>query len=428
MVARVVFLGAVFFGFELIFLSYVVFLYHPSTTTTPGMIFYPRWKSTDTVNCSGPIATNVSESTQSLMVDDDTTNEDDSDVWFSTFLLILVPIRPSDIYARHLIRTTWFENFDNSTEDVVLRYAVGNRTMDADKRFELTEENGTYGDIIFVDSAEDVAALTNKTLALLKWANSHVNFSYFMKCDDDTYVFIDNMLDELRKRQTTTKLYFGKFLENGPIVRGNYKWADNDWDLGPVYLPFAMGGGYILSHDLVAALSENSHRLKWHINEDTAIGSWLSAFDYERRSDFRFCFLYKGHVKSLEECTAPYLAILLFGFSREELKMHFNHYHEQVNANENVTILTPPTEPPTKPAPTRRTHSRPRPTRKTVRIPTTKTTEGSTTKSTEKSTEKSTAKSTEKSTEKSTKKSTEKPKKSDASPQTFEEIPTNSLR
>ena len=426
MVARVVFLGAVFFGFELIFLSYVVFLYHPSTTTTPGMIFYPRWKSTDTVNCSRPITTNVSEYIEPPEVDnDDTTNDDDSDIWFSTFLLILVPIRPSDIYARHLIRTTWFENFDNSSEDVVLRYAVGNRTMDADKRFELTEENGTFGDIIFVDSAEDVAALTNKTLALIKWANRHVNFSYFMKCDDDTYVFIDNMIDELRKRQTTTRLYLGKFLENGPIVRGNYKWADNDWDLGPVYLPFAMGGGYILSHDLVAALSENSHRLRWHINEDTAIGSWLSAFDYERRSDFRFCFLYKGHVKSLEECTAPYLAILLFGFSREELKMHFNHYHEQVNANENVTILTPPTEPPTKAETTKRTHSRPRPSRRTIQRPTTKTTEAPTTKLTEKST----TKSTEKSTTKSTKKSTENPKKSDSTPLTPKEIPeTNSLK
>ena len=386
MVARVVFLGAVFFGFELMFLSYVVFLYHPSTMTSSEMIIYPRRMWTDTLNCSRSIPTNASENAQSPRVDE---MDDDSDIWFSTFLLILVPIRPSDIYARHLIRATWFEGFDNRTEDVVLRYAVGNRTMDADKRFELTEENGTFGDIIFVDSAEDVAALTNKTLAIITWAYQHVNFSYFMKCDDDTYVFIDNMIDELRTRPTTTNLYLGKFLENGPIVRGNYKWADNDWDLGPVYLPFAMGGGYVLSYDLVAALSENSHRLRWHINEDTAVGSWLSAFNYERQSDFRFCFLYKGHADSLKECTSPFLAILLFGFSREELKLHFNHYREQVNANESVTILTPPTEPPTTKAPPKRTHSRPRPTRRIIHKTTSKPAEASTTKPTKKSTENS---------------------------------------
>ena len=381
MIARLVFLGAVFIGFELMFVSYVMFLYHPSTMISPEPMLFSRSAPIDTLklNCSKP-----NDSTQSPRIEINTRAENgNSHIWFTTFLLILVPIRPSDIYSRQLIRSTWYKGFENSTEDVVLKYAVGSKNMDVDKRFELTEENGTYGDIIFVDTAEEVAALTNKTLALINWAHHHVNFSYFMKCDDDTYVFINNMITELRKRPTTTKLYFGKILENGPIVRGNYKWSDNEWDLGPVYLPFAMGGGYVISHDLVTALSENSHRLKWHINEDTSIGSWLSAFDYERRSDFRFCFLYKGHAKCLEECRSPYLVILLFGFSREELKMHFTHYFDQVNANVNVTILTPPTEKPTRPTPKRRA----RPTRKVTQKPTSATAETLTTKPTEKSVE-----------------------------------------
>ena len=348
MVTRVVFISAAFFGFELMFLSYLLFIYHPNLAAVPSGIFSARslsgYVESRVENCSRPanLTADKSRTAQlSTVVDKGGPN-----YWFSTFLLILVPVRPGDIYARQLIRDTWFDGFVNSSEDVELRFAIGNETLSVEKRFELTEENGTFGDIIFIPTAEDVAALTNKTLALMVWAHHHVNFSYYMKTDDDTYVFVKSILVELRKRPTTTRLYFGKILFNNPIVRGNYKWADNDWDLSPVYLPFAMGGGYLLSHDLISILSRNRQHLKWHINEDTAVGAWLSAFDIERRGDNRFCYCYKNH--DVKDCRMPYLAILLFGFTREELVKHFNHYHAQVLADvENVTLLTPPTDPPT---------------------------------------------------------------------------------
>ena len=349
MVARIVFLGAAFFGFELMFLSYVVFLHHPSVYSVPADVRFRKWASTPPeMNCSQPsnVSTDLqlSKNTKATMSEEVNT----FDIWFSTFLLILVPVRPQGIHPRQLIRDTWLKGFENRPEDVVLRFVIGNRSLEPDKLFELSEENGTHGDIVFVNASENsVAGLTNKTLALINWAHYHAKFSYWMKCDDDTYVFIQNLLDELRKRPTTTKLYFGKILVDSPIVRGTYKWADNDWNLAPVYLPFAMGGGYVVSHDLVAALSQQSSNLKWHINEDTAVGAWLSALEYERRSDDRFCFWWKGH--SLEQCKQPFLALLLFGFSRDELVLHFNHYYKQVSSNISVTLLTPPPGAPTMP-------------------------------------------------------------------------------
>ena len=152
---------------------------------------------------------------------------------FSTFLLTVVPIRPLDNQdsCRKLIRETWFEGFNNS-QDVALRFIVDTKAMESDKQAKLTEENGTFGDITFFDAKEDFNALTNKTLAFINWAHRHVKFSYLLKCDDDTYVFVKNMIVELKKRPTTTKLYYGIMYVNRKPKYGEKKWADDNWNLG----------------------------------------------------------------------------------------------------------------------------------------------------------------------------------------------------
>ena len=258
-----------------------------------------------------------------------------SDMWFSTFLLIVVSIRPWDRDSRQLIRDTWFEGFNNS-QDVALRFVVGTKAMEYDEQVKLIEENGTFGDIIFVDIKENFTALTNKTLALINWAHHHVNFSYLLKCDDDTFVFVKNMIVELKKRPTTTKLYYGIMDKNKRPLRGKKKWADNNWNLGYFYLPFALGGGYMLSHDLVSFLSQQSPRLMWHINEDTAVGAWVSVLDHERRSDGKFCFWWKEHATKLV-CDYPLLAFLLFHHTREDLDKHFHYFHE--HSNDSIAIF-----------------------------------------------------------------------------------------
>ena len=130
------------------------------------------------------------------------------DIWFSTFLLILVPSRPFDKDSRQLIRDTWFEGFNND-EDVTLRFVVGTKSMETEKIVKLTEENGTFGDKIFIDIKESYNALTNKTLALINWAHHHANFSYLFKCDDDTYAFVKNIIVELKNGQLLRSFIMG---------------------------------------------------------------------------------------------------------------------------------------------------------------------------------------------------------------------------
>ena len=263
----------------------------------------------------------------------DVENNHASDAWFSTFLLIVVPIRPSDQDSRQLIRDTWFEGFNNS-QDVALRFVLGTRTMPPKEQGVYKKENETFGDIIFVNTAEDVTVLTNKTLAIINWAHRHVKFSYFMKCDYTSYVFVENMIVELRRRPSATKLYFGYFMVDQEIH--DSEWLDDKWIVGSYYLPFARGDGYVISQDLVAILSRDAAHLKWHINEDIAVGAWLSTFEYERKSDNRFCFWWKGHKPS--KCGQPILVLAFRGFVNAELKQQFSHFHEQVSSN-NLFIM-----------------------------------------------------------------------------------------
>ena len=248
--------------------------------------------------CNCPLRVNPSTSSEGLVQTVTPTTEVFTEaaeqptthaITLHTFLLILMPIRPDAFEKRKLIRNTWYRGYKDSPE-VMLRFFVGTRVISDLIGKELIEEQSTYNDVVFIDHRETPRALTNKTIALIKWASDNVNFTYMMKCDDDTYVYVDNVLNELKKRPTTASLYYGKMIYHGSVMRNRkFKWADPNWDLGETYMPYALGGGYILSSDLVVMLAEQSDYLKWHPNEDTAVGSWLVPYEYERRSDDLVC-------------------------------------------------------------------------------------------------------------------------------------------
>ena len=61
------------------------------------------------------------------------------------------------------------------------------------------KEMATYNDVALVDHKERPRALTNMTITMMKWASDNVNFTYMMKCDDDTYEYVDNVISELKK-------------------------------------------------------------------------------------------------------------------------------------------------------------------------------------------------------------------------------------
>ena len=197
----------------------------------------------------------------------------------------------------------------------------------------LHEENNTHGDIVFLDNfTEGVFALTNKTIAIIKWATENVEFTYLMKCDDDTFVYVNNSIRELKHRTTTKRLYYGVMTyKHTPIHNNQSKWRDFKWDLAKTYTPFARGGCYVLSEDLVHLLLRQSHHL-WRLHlEDVAVGLWLSPFVYERRDDDLFCFFRHPCRKDFR------MAYLFYGKSDKALKMTFNSLLKEVPKMTNMS-------------------------------------------------------------------------------------------
>ena len=236
---------------------------------------------------------------------------------FTTFLLIMVPILPKSFHSREIIRDTWYKGFSGS-KDVMLRFVMGTAGLnDINVTNKLATENGNHGDLIYFDNlAESRTALTNKTLLLMQWAYSNVEFSYLLKCDDDTFVFVEKMINELKKRPSATRLYYGLIKYNNKPFKSGV-WADTSWKLGETYMPFALGGGYILSSDLIKLIVGNIAYLEWHPNEDTAVGTWLVPYKIELRTDKLLCmslFTWKP-----ADCQKDIIMHLFYGIQRDKL-------------------------------------------------------------------------------------------------------------
>ena len=115
----------------------------------------------------------------------------------------------------------------------------------------------------------------------------NVDFKYLSKVDDDTYVRIPEVIDELHNTNYENSLYWGFFDGRAPVQKSG-KWQETNFVLCDRYLPYALGGGYVISHDLVSFIAENSDRFQIYRNEDISIGTWLAPLKVNRVHDVRF--------------------------------------------------------------------------------------------------------------------------------------------
>jgi len=211
----------------------------------------------------------------------------------------------------------------------MLRFAMGTKDISSNLSTQLDRENDIHKDMVFFENfKENRSALTNKTILLITWAYEYVNFIYFLKCDDDTFVFVKRTVAELMHRPTATRLYLGK-IQKGRPKKKNSPWQDTGWNLGDTYLPYALGGAYIISSDLISLVAEDSEHLQWHPNEDTAVGSWLAPYKYERRDDEKICMFVDKDIKS-KRCPENQIIHLFYGLTKTELKERFLNLTEEL--------------------------------------------------------------------------------------------------
>ena len=203
-------------------------------------------------------------------------------------LVVLVMSYMKGKIYRDAIRDTWMKKYRENASEVVVKFSIGTEGLSSQEVKTLTLEGTTYGDLLLLPHLHDsYNNLTRKVLESFVELDKRYNFTYLLKCDDDTFIVLDTILSELQQRRLNRNYYWGYHYKKAG-VQSEGKWAEKKWFLCNTYLPYAAGGGYILSHDLVSRIVASSNDLFLYQNEDVSIGTWLSPYDIDRHHDERF--------------------------------------------------------------------------------------------------------------------------------------------
>ncbi|XP_071804986.1 beta-1,3-galactosyltransferase 6-like isoform X1 [Asterias amurensis] len=214
----------------------------------------------------------------------------ETDKQLSAFLVVLIMSGPKLLEGRYTVRSTWLQNHG---DEVIYRFVLGTSGLSSSDMNALESEQKQYNDLLLLPDLKDsFNSLTSKLIKMMVWLDQNVDFKYLLKVDDDSFVRLDAMLHELRSK-SRVRLYWG-FFDGRAHVHKNGKYAEADWVLCDRYIPFAVGGGYVLSNDLVNFVATNAPLLKKYHAEDVSLGSWLAAVDVHREHDPRFDTEYKS--------------------------------------------------------------------------------------------------------------------------------------
>ncbi|KAK6175523.1 hypothetical protein SNE40_013971 [Patella caerulea] len=205
---------------------------------------------------------------------------------FSAKLVVIIISGPNNTRQRDIIRETWL-NDSSIKSHIIWRFVIGVANMPKELRKYLDRESFIRHDLLLLeDHEESYQSLANKVLQSFSWVDHHVNFEFVLKVDDDSFVRLDKMINEL-KSKPKEHLYWG-FFDGRAHVKKRGKWSEPDWILCDRYLPYALGGGYVISSDLVHFIVSNGPILKKFNSEDVSVGAWLGPLDIQRIHDPRF--------------------------------------------------------------------------------------------------------------------------------------------
>lgn len=195
------------------------------------------------------------------------------------YFLVVIFTSPENFVRRQGIRQTWLLTKGNSS--IKHYFALGSNSLSHKEITSLKQEHNSYKDLLILSSFRDsYSKLSEKLLHVLQWISENVNYKFLLKVDDDSFVHLEALLNVLQK-MPQENLYLG-FFDGNANVKTIGKWKEKRWFLCDRYLPYAKGGGYVLSQDLVQLIALISGHLTLYQNEDVSLGTWLAPFDVKR--------------------------------------------------------------------------------------------------------------------------------------------------
>jgi len=149
------------------------------------------------------------------------------------------------------LRDTWLNGCQRP--HCIKKFAIGTKDVDIGRIKDVRNN-----DILPLAELKDsYHELTRKVSLSLNWISNNLNSNFVLKADEDTFVNLEELMNELKKY--STDLYMGYFTGRARVKKSG-QWAEPNWVLCDYYLPNARGGGYVLGKDHVNFIAQNLDR------------------------------------------------------------------------------------------------------------------------------------------------------------------------
>ncbi|XBH95638.1 hypothetical protein VPH35_086166 [Triticum aestivum] len=184
---------------------------------------------------------------------------------------------------RMAVRKSWMIATRRSSNSVARFFVALNGKKEVNE--ELKKEAEFFGDIVLVPFMDSYDLVVLKTIAIAEYGVRVVQAKYVMKCDDDTFVRIDAVLDQVKKVKNGGSMYVGNInYYHRPLRSGKWAVTYEEWE-EEVYPPYANGPGYVISSDIAEYIvSEfDNQKLRLFKMEDVSMGMWVQKFSKTRQ-------------------------------------------------------------------------------------------------------------------------------------------------
>ncbi|KAF5758519.1 putative galactosylxylosylprotein 3-beta-galactosyltransferase [Helianthus annuus] len=195
---------------------------------------------------------------------------------------------------RMAVRKSWMQHKLVKSSRVVARFFVALHAR-KEVNIELKKESDFFGDIVIVPYMDNYDLVVLKTVAICEYGVRTAAAKYIMKCDDDTFVRVDAVLNEAKKIGDGKSLYVGNInYYHKPLRHGKWSVTYEEWPEED-YPPYANGPGYVLSSDVAdfIATEFEKRRLKLFKMEDVSMGMWVEQFNATKAVEYvhslKFC-------------------------------------------------------------------------------------------------------------------------------------------
>lgn len=196
------------------------------------------------------------------------------------FLLLVVPVAPSNRASRDAIRKTWGGEKEVLGQSVETVFMLGlpRGASEAQQQEEIRRESQQYRDLIQSDFLDSYRNLTIKTMMTQEWVVAHcLGVSYVAKVDSDMFLHVENLVRLLEPATARQDYMTGLVWWHSKVIRNPFNkfYMPSHVVPEPEYPPYPLGMFYVMSMDLPTKILGVSTQIQAVYIEDVYLGMCL---------------------------------------------------------------------------------------------------------------------------------------------------------